>query len=76
MEAGRRTSNQGRCKACLVDSTAYLVPWLHRYIELNPVHAAMVAEGSGYAWSSMHANALGKDDPLVFGRTGNRCYGE
>jgi len=55
---------EGRYKACLVDSAAYLLS-CYRYIELNPVRAAMVADPANHAWSSFHANALGIHDPLV-----------
>ncbi|GAA0708371.1 hypothetical protein GCM10009105_07910 [Dokdonella soli] len=55
---------EGRYKACPVGSAAYLLR-CYRYIELNPVRAAMVADPADYAWSSFHANALGKHDPLV-----------
>ncbi len=37
----------------------------YRYIELNPVRAAMVAESRDYRWSSYRANAPGQHDPLV-----------
>jgi putative transposase len=36
-----------------------------RYIEENPVRAAMVTSADVYRWSSYHANALGVDDGLV-----------
>ena len=55
---------EGRYRACLVDSAAYLLS-CYRYIELNPVRAAMVADPANHAWSSFHANALGIHDPLV-----------
>lgn len=55
---------EGRYKACLVDSESYLLE-CYRYIELNPVRAAMVATPEAYRWSSYHANALGRSDPLV-----------
>ncbi|MEP6634289.1 MAG: transposase, partial [Luteimonas sp.] len=44
---------EGRYKSCLVDSDRYLLTCL-RYIELNPVRAAMVASPSDYRWSSVH----------------------
>ncbi len=62
----RRTGTlwEGRFKSCLVDTGDYL--WsCYRYIELNPVRAAMVASPSDYRWSSHHANAYGVDDPVV-----------
>lgn len=55
---------EGRYKATVVDSEGYLLACM-RYIELNPVRAAMVAAPGDYAWSSVHANAHGAADPLV-----------
>lgn len=46
---------EGRYKASLVDSDDYLLRCM-RYIELNPVRAAMVANPSQYAWSSCRAH--------------------
>ena len=46
---------EGRYKSCLVDSDHYLLACL-RYIELNPVRAAMVAQPWDYRWSSVHAH--------------------
>jgi len=37
----------------------------HRYIELNPMRASMVADPRDYRWSSHHALAFGDADPLV-----------
>jgi putative transposase len=54
----------GRYKSCLVDTDRYLLT-CYRYIELNPVRAAMVATPGEYRWSSYHANAEGAGDPLV-----------
>ncbi|MGC2047550.1 MAG: transposase, partial [Gallionella sp.] len=50
---------EGRYKATLIDSEAYLLTCM-RYIELNPVRAGMVAHPSEYPWSSYHHNALGQ----------------
>jgi putative transposase len=55
---------EGRYKASLVDNQTYLLT-CYRYIELNPVRAAMVASPEDYPWSSFHANAMGMSDPLV-----------
>jgi putative transposase len=62
----RRTGTlwEGRFKSCLVDSEQYLLT-VYRYIELNPVRAAMVDDPQAYAWSSVHANLGLKYDPLV-----------
>ena len=62
----RRTGTlwEGRYKATLIDSEAYLLTCM-RYIELNPVRASMVAHPSEYPWSSYSANALGHDSTLV-----------
>jgi putative transposase len=65
-QAYRRSGTlwEGRFKACLIDSERYLLT-CYRYIELNPVRAAMVDAPERYAWSSYHANACGTYDPLV-----------
>lgn len=61
---------EGRYKACPVDGERYLL-CCHRYIDLNPVRAAMVANPADYEWSSFRANALGEYDPLV---RAHDCY--
>jgi putative transposase len=55
---------EGRYKATLIDSEAYLLTCM-RYIELNPVRANMVAHPSDYPWSSYPCNALGQANELV-----------
>jgi putative transposase len=62
----RRTGTlwEGRYKASLIDSDAYLLTFM-RYIELNPVRAGMVSHPSEYPWSSYHFNALGQSNDLV-----------
>lgn len=62
----RRTGTlwEGRYKASLVDSEAYLLACM-RYIELNPVRANMVSHPGEYRWSSYAANAQGKFDTLI-----------
>jgi len=55
---------EGRYKATLIDSEAYLLTCM-RYIELNPVRADMVSHPSEYPWSSYHFNALGQINELV-----------
>lgn len=47
---------EGRFHSCLVDSQAYVLG-CHRYIERNPVRAAMVASPATYPWSSYRANS-------------------
>lgn len=49
---------EGRFKSCLVDSAPYVLA-CHRYIELNPVRARMVAGPGAYVWSSYESN-IGK----------------
>lgn len=61
---------EGRYRATLVDVEAYFFACM-RYIELNPVRAAMVRAPQDYRWSSHHANAYGSRDPLV---TTHRAY--
>ena len=46
---------EGRYKSCLVDSERYLLTCL-RYIELNPVRAAMVQWPWEHRWSSVHVH--------------------
>ncbi len=46
---------EGRFRASLVDSEAYLFVCM-RYIELNPVRARMVRRPESYAWSSHQAH--------------------
>lgn len=62
----RRTGTlwEGRYKATLIDSEAYLLTCM-RYIELNPVRAGMVDHPSQYPWSSYHHNARGEPDALI-----------
>jgi len=55
---------EGRFKSCLVGSNAHVLR-CYRYIELNPLRAAMVADPADWIWSSFAANATGRDDPLV-----------
>lgn len=55
---------EGRHKGSLIDAENYLLI-CYRYIELNPVTAGMVEKPEEYLWSSYHANALGKVDPLI-----------
>jgi putative transposase len=58
------TLREGRFKSCLIDSEQYLLT-AYRYIELNPVRAAMVDSPQAYVWSSVHANLGLKYDHLV-----------
>ena len=69
----RRTASlwEGRFKASLVDSEAYPLTCM-RYIELNPVRAAMVAHPGDYLRSSYAHNGLGKADSLT---TPHALYG-
>jgi putative transposase len=55
---------QGRYRSCLVADDDYLLT-CHRYIELNPVRAAMVNHPAHYRWSSHRSNAYGSGMALV-----------
>jgi len=55
---------EGRYKACLVATDAYLLA-CYRYIELNPVRAGMTQDPARYRHSSYGCNALGRADALV-----------
>jgi len=54
---------EGRFKSCLVQSDRYVLA-CYRYIELNPVRAAMVENPKEYRWSSYVINAIGKESSL------------
>lgn len=62
----RRTGTlwDSRYKSSLVQSDNYLL-LCQRYIELNPVRAAMVNDPANYRWSSYRANGLGQENPLL-----------
>lgn len=64
--AYRRTGTlwEGRFKSWVVQSREHVLE-CYRYIELNPLRAAMVDDPGKYRWSSYHANALGQHDRLV-----------
>jgi putative transposase len=55
---------EGRYRSCLVETDRYLLA-CHRYVELNPVRAGMVAVPGRYPWSSFACNARGMPDDLV-----------
>jgi len=55
---------EGRFKASLVDSEAYLLTCM-RYIEMNPVRAGMINHPGEYRWSSYSMNAQGKFNALI-----------
>jgi putative transposase len=55
---------QGRFKSCLVQSERYLLTVM-RYIELNPVRAAMVDAPENYRWSGVHTHLARARDPLI-----------
>ena len=59
----RRTGTlwDSRYKSSLVQAEDYLLA-CQRYIELNPVRAAMVDDPANYRWSSYRANGLGKGE--------------
>jgi putative transposase len=55
---------EGRFRSCLTQTEDYVLA-CYRYIELNPVRAAMVNQPQDYRWSSYHSNALGKASNLI-----------
>jgi putative transposase len=62
----RRTGTlwDSRYKSSLVQTDSYFLT-CQRYIELNPVRAAMVKDPAHYRWSSYGLYALGQPDKLV-----------
>jgi putative transposase len=55
---------EGRFRSCIVESSHYILG-CYRYIELNPVRAAMVNHPTGYLWSSYAVNSGMRSHPLV-----------
>ncbi|MGQ0698473.1 MAG: transposase [Panacagrimonas sp.] len=55
---------EGRYKAVPIEGDGYLMT-CYRYIESNPVRAAMVTHPRGYRWSSYLHHAEAKPDPLI-----------
>jgi putative transposase len=55
---------EGRFRSCLIDSEPYLLA-CQRYIELNPVRAAIVRHPRQYRWSSYRVSAEGKASDLI-----------
>jgi putative transposase len=55
---------EGRYRATVVDTDAHFMR-VARYVELNPVRAALSPDPGSYRWSSHRTNALGAADPLV-----------
>lgn len=47
---------EGRYRSCPAESARYVLA-CYRYIELNPVRAAIADDPADYPWSSYHANA-------------------
>jgi putative transposase len=62
----RRTGTlwDSRYKSSLIQAETYLL-LCQRYIELNPVRAAMVDDPTHYRWTSYRANALGAADSSI-----------
>ncbi len=54
---------EGRFKSSVVQSETYLLQ-CYRYIELNPVRAAMAGDPAEYPWSSYRSNGLGVETDL------------
>ncbi len=62
----RRTGTlwDSRYKSSLIQADTYLLTCM-RYIELNPVRAAMVDDPAHYRWTSYKVNALGQASSLI-----------
>ena len=54
---------EGRYRSCLVQPDSYLLE-VYRYIELNPVRAALAINPAEFNWSSYQINASGKPSAL------------
>ncbi len=62
----RRTGSlwDSRYKSSSIQAETYLLACM-RYIELNPVRAAMVDDPAHYRWTSYRRNGLGEANPLI-----------
>jgi putative transposase len=62
----RRTGTlwDSRYKSSLIQAETYLLA-CQRYIELNPVRAAMVDDPAHYRWTSYRHHALGQANPIL-----------
>ena len=54
---------EGRYRSCIVKPESFLLD-VYRYIELNPVRAALASNPEEYSWSSYKINASGKSSAL------------
>jgi putative transposase len=66
---------EGRYRSCLMQEEPYFLA-CQRYIELNPVRAAMVEHPEEYRWSSYRAHARGENNPLLTPHTFYQALGE
>ena len=64
LESRTGTLWEGRFKASLIDTTSYLLACC-RYVDLNPVRAAMVASPDEHFWSSYRGHVGISDDQLL-----------
>ncbi len=55
---------EGRFRSCMAQEEHYVLA-CYRYIEMNPVRAAIVKHPAEYRWSSYRANAQGEHSALV-----------
>jgi len=55
---------EGRYRSCVAESARYVLA-CYRYIELNPVRAAMVDDPLQYAWSSHAVNVGARPDAAI-----------
>jgi len=75
LESRTGTLWEGRFKASLIDTTRYLLACC-RYVDLNPVRAAMVVSPDEYRWSSYCSHVGISDDRLVDSCSAYRELGE
>lgn len=55
---------QGRFRSPVIQDDEHVLVVL-RYIEANPLRAALVADPGDYRWSSFQHHGMGRDDPLL-----------
>jgi putative transposase len=55
---------EGRFRSCLMQNKKYTLD-CYRYIEANPVRKGIASRPQDHLWSSVHSNALGKQDTVL-----------
>jgi putative transposase len=66
---------EGRYRSCLTQEPAYVLA-CYRYIELNPVRAALTEHPADYPWSSYRSNGQGEPNAVIQAHSVYRDLGQ